>query len=196
MRGADAEELRDPGPAGIGGYVLGVFPYLPPSSLDRRFAPIVEALRQRIGQPVHLRTKSDLEAFAVEVARGTYDITFLNPFEYVEAAGAGYLPLVRVDEPLTMVLLVPADSPITEGVGREPVPYLRVDLSLVALERDQIIAAAAPNLLGNLRPASERIQAHQTAAKVEAVSSSGRTVSSPFFSSAARCASTSACSVA
>jgi phosphonate transport system substrate-binding protein len=118
-RGAGAEELREPGPGGIGGYVLGVFPYLPPSSLDRRFAPIVEALRQRIGQPVHLRTKSDLEAFAVEVARGTYDITFLNPFEYVEAAGAGYLPLVRVDEPLSMVLLVPADSPITDlrGLG-------------------------------------------------------------------------------
>ena len=117
VRGAAAEELRDPGPGGIGGYVLGVFPYLPPSSLDRRFAPIVEALRQRIGQPVHLRTKSDLEAFAVEVARGTYDITFLNPFEYVEAAGAGYLPLARVDEPLSMVLLVPADSPITDLRG-------------------------------------------------------------------------------
>ena len=68
VRSVDAEELRDPGPAGIGGYVLAVFPYLPPSSLDRRFAPIVSALRERIGQPVHLRTKSDLEAFAVEVA--------------------------------------------------------------------------------------------------------------------------------
>lgn len=109
---AGAAEPQHPNSPETDPYVLGVFPFLPPSSLDRHFAGITRVLGGAVGRPVTFRTKSDLEAFAVEIARGEYDIAFVNPFEYLDARGYGYLPLARVDEPLTMVLLAPTASAV------------------------------------------------------------------------------------
>jgi ABC-type phosphate/phosphonate transport system substrate-binding protein len=84
---------------------FGVFPYLPPLSLDRIFAPIVGDLGRVLGQTVQLRTKSTFEAFAEALVDGAYDLALAHPFLYLTAAAHGYLPLVRVDEPLRMVFL-------------------------------------------------------------------------------------------
>jgi phosphonate transport system substrate-binding protein len=90
-----------------------VFPYLPPLAIDRIFAPIVGGLSREIGHPIHLRTKPSFEAFAGELSVAGYDLAFMHPFLYVTAAaGYGYLPLVRVDEPLRAVFLTRAGSPL------------------------------------------------------------------------------------
>jgi phosphonate transport system substrate-binding protein len=96
-----------------GGYVFGVFPYLPVLTLDRVFSPIVVDAATALGDEVHLRTKSTFEQFLEELASEKYDFAFLHPYFYVTAADHyNYLPLVRLNAPLTAVILVRQDSAI------------------------------------------------------------------------------------
>jgi phosphonate transport system substrate-binding protein len=89
------------------GYRLGVFPYLPVLSIDRIFGPVAASFSKDLGRPVYLKTKSNFEKFADELAQQSYDIIFVHPFFYVVAADKyHYLPLARVDQPLTGVVMV------------------------------------------------------------------------------------------
>jgi len=94
-------------------YSLGVFPFLPALTLDRVFAPIVHALNAGAQRTVNYRTKPNFELFFREVLAGRYDLIFVHPFLYVDAAArASYRPLVRVKSPLTAVITTIADSPL------------------------------------------------------------------------------------
>jgi phosphonate transport system substrate-binding protein len=115
-RQAAAETLAD-NSAGAkeAGYRFGVFPMLPPLALDRMFQPIVESLSSGLQTPVHLRTKPTFETFAEEIARGGYDLIVAHPFLYVEAADKyGYLPVVRLSEPLVAVVFSRSESPLQQ----------------------------------------------------------------------------------
>jgi phosphonate transport system substrate-binding protein len=58
-------------------------------------------------RPVYLKTKPTFEQFIVEIRRETYDIIFVHPFLYVDAADQqGYLPLARLEGRLCAVVLV------------------------------------------------------------------------------------------
>lgn len=96
-------------------YTFGVFPYLPPLTIDRIFAPIMQNLGEGLGRSVNLRTKDSFAAFLTELGRGTYDFAFVHPYFYVEAVDRhDYLPVVRLNEQLTAVVVareaVPAPS--------------------------------------------------------------------------------------
>lgn len=109
---ADAEAAASPAD-GVADYTFGVFPYLPPLSLDRVFAPVVRNLSEVLGRPVHLRTKETFAAFLAELPRGTYDFAFVHPYFYVAAVDQyAYLPVVRLDEPLTAVVVAREPSPL------------------------------------------------------------------------------------
>ena len=54
-----------------------------------------------------MKTKSNFEKFADELAAQTYDIIFVHPFFYVDAADKyHYHPLARLDQELTGVVMV------------------------------------------------------------------------------------------
>jgi phosphonate transport system substrate-binding protein len=94
------------------GYRFGVFPYLPALTIDRIFGPIAASFATALGRPVYLKTKPTFEHFASELDHATYDIVFLHPFFYVDAADRhGYLPLARLDGDLSAVVLVRAEQP-------------------------------------------------------------------------------------
>lgn len=78
--------------------VLGVFPFLAPRQLAQNFAPVLPALSKAAEAPMHLRTASNYDVFYQGVARGDYDVVLAQPFEYVNATRAGYLPLARMKE--------------------------------------------------------------------------------------------------
>src|SRR4051812_45515093 len=61
-----------------------------------------------------------------------------------------------------------------EGFGLEPALYLSMRLLLIALEGQQIVAATAGDLRGNLGLAGERVQADQAASQVQAVEQIGQ----------------------
>jgi phosphonate transport system substrate-binding protein len=89
------------------GYRLGVFPYLPVLTIDRVFGPIAASFAADLERPVYLKTKSNAEKFADELAQQTYDIIFVHPFSYVDAADKyHYRPLARLNQQLTGVVMV------------------------------------------------------------------------------------------
>lgn len=89
------------------GYRFGVFPYLPALTIDRIFGPIAASFAGELGRPVYLKTRSTFESFAEQLELQTYDLIFVHPFFYVEAADRhDYLPLARLDGELTGIAMV------------------------------------------------------------------------------------------
>jgi phosphonate transport system substrate-binding protein len=93
-------------------YQFGVFPYVPTLTIDRIFGPMAGSFAVALGRPVDLRTKQAFEQFAEEIERQSYEILFVHPFFYVEAADRyNYLPVARLDEPMVAVIMVDASRP-------------------------------------------------------------------------------------
>jgi ABC-type phosphate/phosphonate transport system substrate-binding protein len=94
------------------GYRFGVFPYVPALTIDRIFGPIAASFATELDRPVYLKTRSTFESFAEQVEQQVYDIIFVQPFLYVEAADRhDYLPLARLEGELTAVALVSEQRP-------------------------------------------------------------------------------------
>ena len=91
-------------------YRFGVFPYVPVLTIDRIFGPIAASFSRDLGRPVYLKTKSNFEKFADALAEQSYDIIFVHPFFYVDAADKyHYQALARLDQPLTAVVMIGED---------------------------------------------------------------------------------------
>lgn len=95
------------------GYQLGVFPHLAAGQVENTFAPMAADFSKATGRPVVLKTKPTFEAFMYELNKQTYDIAFVQPFDYVRARDEhGYIPLARRGEPLNGLFVVKPDSPL------------------------------------------------------------------------------------
>lgn len=93
-------------------YRLGVFPYLPVLTIDRIYGPVAAQLAEDLGRPIHLKTKPTFDKFAEELRKETYDIILVHPFFYVEARDEHhYVPVARLEEPLTGVIVVREHDP-------------------------------------------------------------------------------------
>ncbi len=83
---------------------LGVVPQMSPWALARRWTPLIKAWSARSGYRIVLRTAPTIARFERRVARGTYDLVFLNPTDYVRyrsryrafARGRGFLQGILV----------------------------------------------------------------------------------------------------
>ena len=78
--------------------VFGVFPFLAARQLALNFAPALPALRKVAGVPVNLRTAANFDAFRNAMASASYDLVLVQPFDYVDAIGHGYLPLAGMKD--------------------------------------------------------------------------------------------------
>ncbi len=96
-------------------YVLSVVPRLTPSNTYRLWNPFVERLSRETGVPIKLRLFQNLTEFEAELAKGSLDFVYMNPYHQVVARRQqGYIPLVRDNRPLEGLLLVRADGPIRD----------------------------------------------------------------------------------
>jgi phosphonate transport system substrate-binding protein len=94
-------------------YELGVLPYLPLTRIHALYGPVAGDLGAKLGREVRLSSKADYRSFREELRRQTYDISFVQPFDYVDAHDRhGYLPLARRAERLDAVIVVREDSPL------------------------------------------------------------------------------------
>lgn len=94
-------------------YTFGVFPYLPPRELEKVFAPIAADLSKVLGREVQFTSSTTYETFANNVARQMFDIAFIQPFDYVDAADKyGYLPIATRSEVLKALIVTTKDSPV------------------------------------------------------------------------------------
>ena len=108
-------------PAAPTALTLGVFPFLSPGVLARNFAPTQLALGKATGAAVLLRTTTSYDSFGDAVASATYDVVFVQPFDYAKAAAHGYLALAGMKERITGTFFVLEDSPyqrITDFRGK------------------------------------------------------------------------------
>ena len=95
-------------------YVFGAFPYLPPRELENLFAPIAADFKHVLRHDIQFMSKTSYEAFSKSLLdEQIYDIAFVQPFDYVNAAGPGkYLPLAARPEKLYALIVTLNDSPI------------------------------------------------------------------------------------
>ena len=94
-------------------YELGVLPYLPLTRIHELYGAVAGDLGAKLGRQVRLSSKADYRSFREELRRQTYDIGFVQPFDYVDAHDKhGYLPLARRAERLDAVIVVREDSPL------------------------------------------------------------------------------------
>jgi len=92
-------------------YDLGILPYLPLTRIHELYGPIAADLSAKLGRQVRLSSKADYPSFRDELRQQTYDISLVQPFDYVDAHDKyGYLPLARRAERLDAVIVVRQDS--------------------------------------------------------------------------------------
>lgn len=101
-------------PAGVSHeYVMGVFPFLPPSNLEAIFAPISAELSQAVGKPIRMRMTHSFDLFTNAIAEQKYDIVQMQPFDYLRVGKrSGYIPLVTRSERLYATFSVKSGSPV------------------------------------------------------------------------------------
>ncbi len=92
---------------------MGVFPHMPMNRLYQLYQPAALDISRAIGYDIRLMTRKNFAGFRQQIASAHYDIALIQPFDYPLAARRGYLPLARRNVPLTAVIVVPRDSPIT-----------------------------------------------------------------------------------
>jgi len=91
--------------------LFGVFPYLPPARLEQIYAPVAADFSEAIGHPVQLRTRPTFFQFRKELENETYDLVFIQPFDYVESAAPhGYRLISSWSQPLTALFVTRTDS--------------------------------------------------------------------------------------
>ncbi|WP_214660598.1 phosphate/phosphite/phosphonate ABC transporter substrate-binding protein [sulfur-oxidizing endosymbiont of Gigantopelta aegis] len=94
-----------------GAYTFGVFPHLPPSQIQRVYAPIAVDFSNALNQKVNFRSTGSYKKFIEQLKSEAFDIVFIQPFDYVLAHDKyNYLPLVRWDIPMTSVIMVKKES--------------------------------------------------------------------------------------
>lgn len=91
--------------------ILGVLPFLTPRQLAKNVAPVMPALGQSTDTRVHLQTATSFGKFMDGVIAGKYDVILLQPFDYVNATRAGYLPLAGMKDRLQGTFYVRTQSP-------------------------------------------------------------------------------------
>jgi len=94
-------------------YTLGVFPHLPPRDLEKVFSPLAGDLGEAVHRKIVLTSSTTFDKFSANLFEEKYDIAFVQPFDYVEAADKhGYLPLATRQEKLTAIIVTKFNSPI------------------------------------------------------------------------------------
>ena len=87
-------------------YEMGVFPFLSAREIEKIFAPMAAAFSEVLGKPVIFKTASSYLNFMERLGNQQYDIAFVQPFDYINAADKnGYRPLASRDEMLTAIVV-------------------------------------------------------------------------------------------
>jgi len=93
-------------------YIIGILPFVPTANIEAIFAPLAAELSRALGRPVKLRTSPSFDKFMDELKNRTFDIAYIQPFDYVDIAKpGGYLPLASRNDTLSSHIIVKNDSP-------------------------------------------------------------------------------------
>jgi len=95
-----------------------VVPQFRAEVIHRAWTPVLQKLSQVTGQSFELTVAPSIPAFEKALLAGEPDLAYQNPYHQVMSRRAqGYIPLVRDKKPLTGILVVRRDDPITATSG-------------------------------------------------------------------------------
>lgn len=93
--------------------LFGVFPFLSPAQLEHLFIPVAIDLSDTINRPVQFRTRPSFSDFDDELRKQTYDLVFIQPFEYARfARSTDYQAIARQAKPMRAIIVTTEDSEI------------------------------------------------------------------------------------
>lgn len=94
-------------------YTFGVVPQQSPSKLARSWGPLLRQISSMSGVTLQFKTATSIEVFEQRLAKGEYDIAYMNPYHYVEVHRMlDYRPIVRAqDRVLKGIVVTRRDSP-------------------------------------------------------------------------------------
>lgn len=85
---------------------LGVVPQQSPLKLSQKWTKITEYLSNETGLKIVFKTKNSIPKFEEELYKGTYDISYMNPYHFIVAnAKQGYEAFTRADKKIVGILL-------------------------------------------------------------------------------------------
>lgn len=92
---------------------FGVAPQQSPSTLVRIWGPILSEVGREAGVKLVFKTAPNIPTFEKRMAKGEYDIAYMNPYHYIELhKKPGYLALLRArDRQLRGILVTRRDAP-------------------------------------------------------------------------------------
>lgn len=93
-------------------YKFGVFPFMPMAALIKYYNSVSQDLTRKIKKRVIAQSRPTFKLFSDEIENETYDIIFIQPFDYPKAYEHGYRPLARREENLDAILVAKMDSNI------------------------------------------------------------------------------------
>ncbi len=93
-------------------YRFGVFPFMPMAALIKYYNAVSADFTRIVNKRVIAQSRPTYKLFSEEIEQETYDIIFIQPFDYPKAYKHGYRPLARRADNLDAIIVTKADSDI------------------------------------------------------------------------------------
>ena len=93
-------------------YKFGVFPFMPMAALIKYYNAVSKDFTQMVNKRVIAQSRPTFKLFSKEIEKETYDIIFIQPFDYPNAYNHGYRPLARREDKLDAIIVTKIDSDI------------------------------------------------------------------------------------
>jgi len=93
-------------------YKFGVFPFMPMPALIKYYNSVSADFTRLVNKRVIAQSRPTFKLFSKEIESETYDIIFIQPFDYPLAYEHNYRPLARRADDLDAILVTKADSDI------------------------------------------------------------------------------------
>ena len=93
-------------------YRFGVFPFMPMAALIKYYNAVSMDFTQIVNKRVIAQSRPTFKLFSEEIEKETYDIIFIQPFDYPKAYRHGYRPLARRSDNLDAIIVTKIDSNI------------------------------------------------------------------------------------
>jgi phosphonate transport system substrate-binding protein len=93
-------------------YKFGIFPFMPMAALSRYYNSIGTDFTRMLNKRVIAQSRPTFKKFAEEIEKETYDIIFIQPFDYPTAYEHNYRPIARRIDLLDAILVTKIGSEI------------------------------------------------------------------------------------
>ena len=93
-------------------YKFGIFPFMPMAALSRYYNSIGTDFTRRLNKRVIAQSRPTFKQFAEEIEKESYDIIFIQPFDYPTAYEHNYRPIARRVDLLDAILVTKISSDV------------------------------------------------------------------------------------